>query len=327
LPTSRRAFSAELLLLLTAAIWGFAFVAQRAGMASIGPFAYMATRYAIGALAILPLILVRRAKAREADGPASFPGGAPAPGAVEQGTWKRRLGYPALAGTILFLGASFQQVGLVTTTAGNAAFITSLYVVLVPIIGLFLGKSVGGRGWMAALLSVIGLYVISVGGALKVAPGDLLVLAGSFFWALHIIVIGRIAPKTDPIELAAGQFIVCALYSLGAAFLLDPPLPGGSLLAALSAAAIPILYAGILSSGVAFTLQIVAQRSARPGPAAILMALEGLFGAIGGCLILGEPLTARLAIGGCLMLAGAILSQLPGGATDKAPPGMPAPRE
>lgn len=299
MPKQRGALSAELLLLLTAAIWGFAFVAQRAGMGFIGPLAYNATRYAIGALTLLPIIIWRRRRNATASGPGLAPKGL-----------RRSLGYPLLAGSIIFIASSLQQMGIVTTTAGNAAFITSLYVVLVPLVGLFFGRRVAARGWIAAGLSVAGLYLISVGGKLSVSAGDLYVLLGAFFWTAHILVIGHLAGRTDPIELSAGQFIVCAIFSLAASFAFDPPFPSGSWISALKAAAIPILYAGVLSCGVAFTLQIVAQKTARPSHASIIMALEGLFGAIGGILILGEPLTLKLALGGSLMLGGAVLSQL-----------------
>jgi drug/metabolite transporter (DMT)-like permease len=313
--------SADFLLLLTAMIWGFAFVAQRAGMGSIGPFAYNAARYALGALSLLPIILLRRPGRNDGSTPSA---GQPAAAGVASGAatdaaatararraaLARNLGYPLLAGTVLFLGASLQQVGLVTTTAGNAAFITSLYVVLVPLIGLFLGRKVGAKGWLAAALAVAGLYIISVGGKFSVARGDLLVLVGAFFWACHILVIGHLATRTDPILLSAGQFTVCAVYSLVASLLFDPPFPAGSWLEALGAAALPIAYGGILSCGVAFTLQIVGQRKAKPSHASIIMALEALFGAIGGVIILGEPLTSRLVTGGLLMLGGAVLSQV-----------------
>lgn len=311
--------SADFLLLLTAMIWGFAFVAQRAGMGSIGPFAYNAARYALGALSLLPILMIRRPgrAARNVSSTerqdllaAGAPASAGSPAQIRRTALVRGLGYPLLAGTVLFLGASLQQVGLVTTTAGNAAFITSLYVVLVPLIGLFLGRRVGAKGWLAAALAVAGLYIISVGGKFSVARGDLLVLVGALFWACHILVIGFLASRTDPILLSAGQFVVCAVYSLVASLLFDPPFPAGSWLDALGAAALPIAYGGILSCGVAFTLQIVGQRKARPSHASIIMALEGLFGAIGGVVVLGEPLTGRLVVGGILMLGGAVLSQI-----------------
>lgn len=301
--TQKGALRADFLLLLTAAIWGFAFVAQRAGMQSLGPFTFNAARYALGALSLLPFVLIRSRKAGKQGGPLA------PPAASATGRLKRLVGYPLVTGTVMFAGASLQQAGLVTTTAGNAAFITSLYVVLVPLLGLFAGRRVGAWGWVAAILSVGGLYLISVGGRLKIAPGDLLVLAGALFWAFHIIVIDRFAGKADALALSAGQFIVCSVYSAIGAFFLDPPTAGG-LLHGLSSAALPLAYGGILSCGVAFTLQIVGQRHARPSHASIIMALEGLFGAIGGILILGEPLGIRLAAGGALMLGGAVLSQL-----------------
>lgn len=297
--TQKGALRADLILLLTAAIWGFAFVAQRAGMASIGPFTFNAARYALGALSLLPFVYLR---ARKGAFPRTAPGQGPS-------RLRRLVGYPLVTGTVMFAGASLQQAGLVTTTAGNAAFITSLYVVLVPLLGLFAGRRVGPWGWIAAILSVGGLYLISVGGSLTVSPGDLLVLLGALFWALHIIVIDRFAGKTDALALSAGQFVVCSIYSALGALLLDPPTAGG-LLHGLRAAALPLAYGGILSCGVAFTLQIIGQRHARPSHASIIMALEGLFGAIGGIVLLGEPLGLRLAVGGALMLGGAVLSQL-----------------
>jgi drug/metabolite transporter (DMT)-like permease len=302
--SSGREFRAELLLLLAAAIWGFAFVAQRIGMDSVGPFTFSAVRSILGSLSLLPLIALRRKRtAAEA-----LRNGNAGPQRPSLG--KRTL-YALIAGTVLFGGASLQQVGLVTTTAGNAAFITSLYVVLVPIVGVLMGRKLGARAWLAAVLAVVGLYFISVKGSLSVSSGDLLELAGAFFWTAQIIVIGRLAPKTDPIELSAGQFAVNAFWSLLVALFTEPLPFSQAWSTGIWAAALPILYAGILSSGVAFTLQIVAQRTARPAPAAILMALEGVFGALGGILLLGEPLTARLAGGGALMLTGAVLAQLP----------------
>ncbi|HEY9053961.1 MAG TPA: DMT family transporter [Rectinemataceae bacterium] len=286
--------ASDSLLLLTAAIWGFAFVAQRAGMDNLGPFAFNAIRYAMGALVLLPLAAARRKRA------AAEPSG-PRPIARPVAKYLPHI----LAGTAMFVGASFQQVGIVTTTAGNAAFVTSLYVVLVPLFAGFFGRKARPKDFAAALVSVAGLYIITVGGGFSIAPGDLLVLAGSLFWAVHILVIGRFASTVDPVELSAGQFAVCGFYSLLGAFVFEPQPFAGTL-----DAAIPLLYGGIMSCGVAFTLQIVAQRKAPPSHASILLAMEGLFGAIGGVLLLGEPATLRLFSGGGLMLAAAILSQL-----------------
>jgi drug/metabolite transporter (DMT)-like permease len=210
-----------------------------------------------------------------------------------------------LTGSALFLGASLQQVGLVTTTAGNAAFVTSLYVVIVPMLGALFGRKAKAKDYFAALVAVAGLYIITIGEGFSISPGDLFVLAGSVFWALHILVISRFASEVDPIELSAGQFAACGVLSLIAALVFEPqPFQG------ILSAAIPLLYGGIFSCGVAFTLQIVAQRHAPPAHASIILAMEGLFGALGGVLILSEPATARLFLGGALMLAAAIFSQI-----------------
>jgi drug/metabolite transporter (DMT)-like permease len=326
---SSTVFYSDALLLLTAAIWGFAFVAQRVGMNDLGPFAFNAVRYAIGALVLLPLIRHRRktgglgAQADGAREAAGTPKAAAAQvlGAQEVASTPKAAAVPAspgarlralfpfvLAGCVMFIGSSFQQVGLVTTTAGNAAFVTSLYVVIVPLIGSLFGRKTGLKDYIAAIVSVAGLYVITVGGGFSMAPGDLLVLAGSLFWAFHILVIGRFASTIDPVELSAGQFAVCGLLSFAASLIFEPqPYVG------VFSAAIHLLYGGLFSCGIAFTLQIVAQRTSPPAHASILLAMEGLFGAIGGVLLLGEPATFRLFAGGALMLGAAVLSQVPVG--------------
>ena len=301
------------LLLLTAAIWGFAFVAQRVGMDAMGPFAFNAVRYAVGALVLLPLIRHRRRNVLRFS-PATAAAASGANASVPAAAGLRRLLPFALAGGAMFIGASLQQLGIVTTTAGNAAFVTSLYVVIIPLIGSFFGRRTSLKDYIAALIAVAGLYIITVGfgSGFSVAPGDLFVLVGSFFWALHIIVIGRFASSVDPVELSAGQFAVCGILSLAAALVLEPHPFQGTL-----TAAIPILYGGVFSCGVAFTLQIVAQRHAPPAHASIILAMEGLFGAIGGVILLSETASMRLFAGGALMLGAAILSQVSIGAKNR----------
>ena len=293
---AKAALKADGLLLLTATIWGFAFSAQRKGMDSTGPFAFNAVRFAVGALSVLPLLLVSR---RRAVARAAGPSGGPRP------SLGRKLAYAAITGGVLFLGTSLQQIGLVTTTAGNAGFITCLYVVLVPIAGFAFGKRSGPRIWAGAVLALAGLYILSVGSGFTIARGDLLVLIGALFWTLHILVVGRFGGRMDALELAIGQFLTCSALSLIGALAFERAPFAGTL-----SAAVPILYGGVFSTGVAFTLQIYAQKTAHPAHASIIMSLESLFAAIGGIILLGEPLTARLAAGGVLMLAGTILSQL-----------------
>jgi len=317
----RATYKSDGLLLLTAAIWGLAFVAQRSGMASIGPFAFNAARFALGAASLAPLILAGRLRARSGrPGRSDRPGkAAHAPAAKGPVPHGEALGSPlgaaakawriAAAGTVLFCGASLQQVGIVTTTAGNAGFITSLYVVLVPILGFAFRRSSGtvyGPGiWVGAAVALVGLYLLTVGSGLHMAPGDLLELVGALFWAVHILILGRFAKIMDALELAAGQFAVCAALSLGGALLSEPALFGG-----LAPAALPVLYGGLFSIGIAYTLQIVAQKSAHPAHASIILSMEALFAGIGGVVILAEPLTWRLAGGGLLMLSGMVVSQL-----------------
>ena len=284
------------LLLLVALIWGFAFVAQRSGMEVIGPFAFSAARFALGTLSLLPfLILSKRRNARK---------GRVEPGSGRLSPWSRVL-WAAAAGVVLFVAVSLQQIGLVSTTAGNAGFITCLYVVLVPLVGFFLGRTTGVRIWVGAMLAVIGLYVLSIGTGFTLAPGDLLELIGAFFWAGHILVIGHIGSRMDTLELSVGQFATCSLLSLVAALIREP-----NAFAGLIPAAIPILYGGILSTSVAYTLQIVAQRTAHPAHASIIFSMEALFAAIGGVLVLHELVTTRLVVGGVLMFVGMISSQL-----------------
>jgi len=285
LDLDRRALKADALLLLTAAIWGFAFVAQRVGMRHVGPFTFNGIRFALGSLTLLPVLWYRgtpaRALAADLRGPA------------------------LLAGAVLFLGASLQQVGIVYTTAGKAGFITGLYVVIVPLLARLWGRAVGAGGWTGALLAAAGLYLLSVRGGFALVPGDGLVLASAVFWALHVLVLARWAPRVDPIALALGQFGFCSLASLAVGLLVET-----TTLAGLIAAVVPILYGGIASVGIGYTLQVVAQRRAQPTVAAIVLSLESVFAAIGGFLILGEVLSGRALLGCALMLAGVLVAQL-----------------
>lgn len=286
---------ADALLLLTAAIWGFAFVAQRVGMEHVGPFTFNGIRFALGSLSLLPLEIARRRRAASS-GRDRFRG---------PGAWTGGL----VAGLVLFAGASFQQVGIVYTTAGKAGFITGLYVVLVPLLASFWRHRVGPGGWSGAGLAAAGLYLLSVRGGLRVDPGDALVLAGAVFWAAHVLVIAHWSRRVDPVELALRQFAVCSVLSLATAGALET-----TTVERVLDAGIPILYGGLLSVGIAYTLQVIAQRDAQPTVAAILMSLEAVFAALGGWIVLDETLSLRAALGCALMLAGVLASQLGRGA-------------
>ena len=302
----------DALLLLAAAIWGFAFVAQRAGMQHIGPLTFNAIRFALGSLAVLPLALARSRAGRAAAtaDPQIAPGAATAAGSAgaPPGGPRRIHPVPAglLAGVLLTGGALLQQAGLVSTTAGKAGFVTGLYVVLVPLAGLFWGQRAGWPRWIGVLLAAVGLYLLSVTRQFTIERGDLLELAGALFWTGHVLLLGWLSPRTDGIALACVQYAVCAAVN-GALlpFAEHPSLP------AIRAAAVPILYGGLMSVGVAFTLQILGQRRAPPAHAALLLSTEAVFAALGGWWLLGERLGARGLAGCALMFAGMLCAQLP----------------
>jgi drug/metabolite transporter (DMT)-like permease len=283
--------TADFLLLLTAAIWGFAFVAQRVGNAYMGPFTFNAIRFSLGAVALLPLLFRQRKKAVD----------------LPQVHWRKLVLPVLLTGLVLFTGATLQQVGLLGTTAGKAGFITGLYVILVPILALTWGKRTHPAHWIGAVLAVVGLYFLSVKSGFSVSPYDLIVLVGAFIWAGHVHLIDRYAGKVGPVRLAIVQFAITGILSAIIAILTE-----SIDLAGIVAGVWPILYGAFLSVGLAYTLQIVAQRRADPAHAAIILSLEGAFAALGGWLILNEVLGPRGLIGCGLMLAGTLVSQLVG---------------
>ena len=282
----------NLLLLLTAVIWGFAFVAQRAGMEFLGPFTFNTARFTLGSLSLLPLLLLNQKKKFQKESLNLIA--------------DKNLFYGGLAsGTVLFLGATFQQSGLVYTDAGKAGFITGFYIILVPILGLFIKQTTSMMTWIGAVVAILGLYFLSVNESFEINIGDILVLIGAFFWAIQILVIGFYSKRNDPFKLAFSQFVVCAALSLIAAVITE-----SIELQNLVLAALPILYAGFFSVGIAFTIQVVAQKEAHPANAAIIMSLEAVFAVIGGYLILDESIPLRGLLGCVMMLIGMILSQL-----------------
>jgi drug/metabolite transporter (DMT)-like permease len=283
------------LLLLASAIWGFAFVAQRVGMDYVGPFLFNGVRFALGGLVLLPLILKNGIQENtSADN-------------LPHANTKTMIFGGGLLGIIVFVAASLQQVGLVYTTAGNAGFITGLYVVIVPILGLFWGQHPNAGTWIGAMLAAIGLYFLSVTHEFTISFGDLLELIGAFVWAAQILIVGWLSPKTDSLKLAFIEFSACSFLSLITAFI-----KGEIIFQGLVQAAIPILYGGVLSVGVAYTLQVVAQRNAHAAHAAIIFSLESVFAAFGGWLLLNETISPRGLVGCAFMLSGMLLSQLYG---------------
>jgi drug/metabolite transporter (DMT)-like permease len=307
---NKKAFRADLLLLLTSCIWGLAFTAQRTGMEFLGPFTFNAIRFAMGSLSLLPLIFFLKAKRDKKEiQPENENEVQP------RASFKSILINSLLAGIVLFSGAAFQQIGMIYTTAGNAGFITSLYVVLVPIFGLFIGRKTGIPTWIGAAAALIGLFFISqsdassvdtsaAGSMSSINLGFILISLSAPLWALHVLLIDHLVKKIDPLILSCGQFAFCAIFSLIPA-LLTESVSAETLRGALT----PLLYSGLGSVGIAYTLQAVAQQDAPPAHASILLCLESVFAAIGGIIILSEPVSARTFLGFACMFAGMIITQ------------------
>jgi len=275
--SERRGIRSDIILLTASIIWGFAFAFQKKGMDFIGPFLFTGLRFILGSLVVLPFLFRKG----------------------EQGGFKESI----ILGFLLFAGVSLQQVGIVYTTAGKAGFITGLYVVFVPVVGYLMGIRTRRLTWIGAGLAIVGLYLLSIRGRFYPEKGDLLVLLGAVFWTFHVIYISKFTKGKDPLKLAFGQFLVCGILGMGVAFVLEDISMSG-----VFNAGIPLLYAGVLSSGIAYTLQVVGQKRAHPSHAAVILSLESLFAAIGGFLLLHEVMTPKEILGAALMLTGMMIS-------------------
>ncbi|MBE9566412.1 MAG: DMT family transporter [Proteobacteria bacterium] len=287
-----RPLASESLLLLASAIWGFAFVAQRVAMDHIGPFTFNAVRFALGSLPMLPLIALARRRGNGGHAP-------------DRPRLRGLLLSGLAAGALLYGGASLQQLGIVHTTAGKAGFITGLYVIIVPILGLLWKMHPRPNVWAGAVLGIVGLFLLSVTEHFTIGLGDSLVLAGAFFWAGHVILVGWLIRRIDVGTLAFLQFTTCAVLSFLTALVVEDIRIDGII-----AAAGPILYGAFISVGIAYTLQLIGQRRTPPSRAAIILGLEAVFAAVGGWAVLNETLSSRALVGCSLMLAGVIVSQL-----------------
>jgi drug/metabolite transporter (DMT)-like permease len=300
---------ADFLMLLTAMIWGSVFVAQRLGMDAIGPFLYTGLRFALAVIVLLPIIHWLEQRNRQS---AALPK-----------LNRQLLRGGVLMGLALALGINLQQVGLLFTTVTNSGFITGLYVIVVPLLGLFIGHKTGLGIWLGACLAVLGMFLLSVGEGFVVASGDWLQLAGAFVWGIHVLLVGFFASRHDPLRLAVVQFATCALISLVLALVLEE-----IRLEAILAAGPALLYGGILGVAVGFTLQVVAQKDAIASHAAIIFSLEAVFAAIAGAWMLGESLDLKGYVGCALMFAGMLLAQLwPRRLSAVAAPVHPVPTE
>jgi drug/metabolite transporter (DMT)-like permease len=290
---NKRAVRADILLLLTACIWGFAIVAQRTGMDYISPFAFNGIRFLLGSLSLLPLIAARRRNRRAAPAPV-----------------KTVFFFSCAAGTCLFVAVSLQQLGLIYTTVGHSGFITGMYVALTPIFGIFLGRKTGVPTWVGVALCISGMFCISAMGDFgenkgAIFTGDVLTAIGAIFWAFHVLLIDRLVHKVDALVLSSGQFAFCGIVSSIVAFCLGETLSPDDITGGLA----PLLYGSFASVGIAYTLQVVAQKDAPPAHATIILSLEGVFAAIGGGLLLAEPLHSWTLLGFALMLGGMLATQ------------------
>ena len=284
-----KALRADVLMLITAMIWGSGFVAQTSGMDHIGPFLYSGLRFALGSLCLLPLVLL----------------GTRQNSSHEPFLTRGLLIGGGLMGLALALGINLQQVGLLFTSVTNAGFITGLYVIVVPLLGLLIGHKTGFGTWFGATLAVGGMFLLSVGDQFQVASGDWLQLIGAFVWGGHVVLVGVFASRHDPIRLAFLQFTTCSVVSLVLALCLET-----FDLNAIIAAGPAILYGGVIAVGIGYTLQVIAQKDAIASHAAIIFSLEAVFAAIAGAWLLGEELSLRGYIGCGLMLAGMLAAQL-----------------
>lgn len=294
--THKTSLKNSLLLLLTAAIWGVAFVAQSVGMDYVGAFTFNSVRCLIGAVVLLPVIWFLNRQNPPA----------------EQTEQEKKAGRKTLfiggaaCGTALFLASNFQQFGIKYTTVGKAGFITACYIVIVPILGLFLKRKCSSYIWTAVVMALIGLYLLCITDGFSIGKGDLLVLICAFLFSFHILIIDHFSPRVDCVKMSCIQFLVAGILSGILAMIFEHPD-----FTNITAAWIPLLYAGVMSCGVAYTLQIVGQKGMNPTVASLILSLESCISVLAGWIILGQSLSMREIIGCIIMFAAIILAQLP----------------
>ena len=283
-----------IMLVLTAFIWGTAFVAQSVGMDYLGPFTFNGVRSLIGGAALLPCIwLFQKGKGKATEKPS-------------RGARKELIAGGIACGLLLFAASSLQQIGIQYTTAGKAGFITAFYIVIVPVLGIFLHKKINGKVWGAVAIALAGLYFLCITEKFAVGKGDILIFLCALVFSIHILVIDYFSPKVDGVKMSCIQFFVCGIVSLPPMFFTETPKIG-----AIVEGWAPLLYAGVLSCGVAYTLQIIGQKNVNPAVASLILSLESCFSVLAGWMVLGEKLSMRESVGCVLRFAAIILAQLP----------------
>ena len=299
----------KLLLLLAALIWGVAFVAQSVGMDYMGPFTFNGARFLMGSAVLVPVIIFRRKRACRADGACQGSRESrPAQAGAGRANKRAALIGGICCGLALCPAALFQQFGILYTTVGKAGFITTLYIILVPLAGIFMKKAPSSRIWTGASLAAFGFYLLCINEGFALGRGDGLVFIGAILFTVHILVIDHFSPKADGVELSCIQFLTAGVISTVLAFVFEKPEP-----LALAEGIIPLAYAGIMSSGVAYTLQVIGQRDTEPAVASLLLSMESVFSVLAGWMILGQALNARELMGCALVFGAVILVQLPAG--------------
>ena len=289
----------SLLLLLTACIWGVAFVAQSVGGEAVGCFTFNGVRSLIGAAVLIPVIYFLDVQKKKELGEEKF--------LEQKGDKKTLLLGGICCGVMLCIASNFQQFGISFTTVGKAGFITAMYILIVPILGLFMKKRVGAKVWLGVVLATIGLYMLCMTSeSFSLSKGDFLVLICAGFFSLHILIIDYFSPKVDGVRMSCIQFFVCGVISTTIAFVFENPS-----FSAILSGWLPILYAGVLSCGVAYTLQIVGQKNMDPTVASLILSLESVFSVLAGWVILHQTLSVRELFGCVLMFLAIILAQLP----------------
>lgn len=275
----------DALILLAAAVWGAAFVAQRASVGHIGTFYFNGIRFALGALSLIPLWFAKKNSSRYASP-------------------EKTLFPSIMIGMVLFAGVSLQQFSLNYTSAGNAGFITGLYVVIIPLVGLLQRKKIHANVYFAVVLAIAGLFLLSVQKGWSVNTGDIIVLVSTFFWSAHVILVGRLSGTHDPLLISMIQFVFCALLSILTALCIET-----LSLSMIRSSLIPILYGGLISVGIGYTLQVVGQKYAPPHHAAILMSMESVFAVLSAYIFLEEQISVKMFAGCVLMFSGMVIAQ------------------
>ena len=312
---TKRNWRSPLLLLLTATIWGVAFVAQSVGMDYVKPFTFNGVRSLLGAAVLVPLIFLLGHRKDEridaADSPkkgAKDSEGKDSEGKDSTGESTKTLWLGGiLCGICLCVASSLQQIGIQYTTAGKAGFLTAMYIIIVPVLGIFVGKKLNPSVGISILMATVGLYLLSIKDGFSIGNGDIYVILCAIVFAVHIMVIDYFSPKCNGVKLSCIQFLVCGILCIIVALIFEKPQ-----LDQILDAWLPIAYAGIMYCGVAYTLQIIGQKNMNPTVASLILSLESVISVLAGWVILHQALSARELVGCVIMFAAIILAQLPG---------------